>query len=294
MRWSAPSHTISKMTDETDKGEVPPVAQQRLLKELNDSGYGFQHAVAQAIEERRGSGGWTVEYTEFPVSTAWKASHIDVLAWFQQKLLLVGECKRVNPAYSDWMFARAPFTGWARSEGAIDAIYDANHGRVRSELFPVHRSQPFHIALEVKAALKGESSGRTRVLHDAISQVENGLSGVMGTLADNRHMWGAVTKIYFLPVIFTTARLYTTDADLSQSDLQTGDLPPGATVTERRWLWYEDNVSPTLLQPVPPGDSDIKSLVALGVKRHARLIAVVSRDAVDQFLSEIANTFYAV
>lgn len=282
------------MTDKSfDAPEaVPDADQQRLLKELNDSGFGFQHAVAQAIESRSGSGGWTVEYSEFPVSTALRPVHIDVLAWFENRLLLVGECKRVNPAFSDWLFARSPFTGWQRPDGSIDRIYDIGQSRVRSEPFRVPRATPFHIALEVKTKAPGDPSGKGRSLRDAINQVEAGVSGMMGTLAEHPHFWANAKTVYFLPVIFTTARLFTTDVDLGASDINTGSLPPNAKVQEARWLWLEDNVSPDLLNPVPLAKPSISSVASLGIQRHARMIAIVSRDAVDTFLREIANTFH--
>lgn len=75
--------------------------------ELNSQGFGFQHAVVQAIK-RHQVNTWEVAATEFPVAYRDRATHVDVLAWcYEKRGLLVGECKRVNPAFGHWVFARS-------------------------------------------------------------------------------------------------------------------------------------------------------------------------------------------
>ena len=81
-----------------------------LEREINASGLPFQYAVVQALRDGGDSAGthWEVEATEFPVSCRSRSTHIDLLAWCDRRVLLIGECKRVNPAFGCWVFAKSP------------------------------------------------------------------------------------------------------------------------------------------------------------------------------------------
>jgi hypothetical protein len=53
--------------------------------------------------------------------------------------------------------------------------------------------------------------------------------------------------LYLLPVLFTTARLWTCDVDLRTSDLQTGHIDVSKyPLIERQWLLFNYNQSPAL------------------------------------------------
>jgi hypothetical protein len=91
----------------------------------------------------------------------------------------------------------------------------------------------------------------------------------------------------FLPVIFTTARLWTTEADLSEADVQTGKLPKDAELAPQSWLWYEHPVSPNLKAEVQRDaqKEDAMSLARLHELEYARAIAVVNAEGIDAFLT---------
>jgi len=45
-------------------------------------------------------------------------------------------------------------------------------------------------------------------------------------------------KIHFVPAIFTTAQIYTSDVDLASANIETGDLNDGLTsLAEHPWIW---------------------------------------------------------
>jgi len=272
--------------------ELPTIDQQRMLKELNDSGYPFQHTIAEAIN--RAGAAWALVNTEFPVSARNRTTHIDVLAWCLRRALIVGECKRVNPAYSDWLFAKLP--GDRRDIGRyvrVERLFESKDGNLLTDAMQLESWSPHHVALEVKTNLPGDSKGQARSLRDAITQTQAGANALLAMLAQNQVLWKDErrTSVIVIPVIITTARLYTTDANLANADLATGRIPDGATVTRQDWLWLEDNVSPDLVHEVPSlvSAADIASIVR---DRHARSIAVVHSAAIDGFLSSFAKVLF--
>ena len=101
---------------------------------LNRHGYGFQYAVlkqAHILADSRDSS-WRFIASEFPVRVQGFDTRIDFILKratdniFDQHFFLIAECKRANPAYSNWCFARAPYIHNARW---------GNHGTRRARCF---------------------------------------------------------------------------------------------------------------------------------------------------------------
>jgi len=81
-------------------------------KVLNSQGHAFQHSVIRAAEElyRESRSRWIFEVAELPVNLHGKDTRIDIIMRKQDtRIYLIGECKRANPALSNWCFARAPY-----------------------------------------------------------------------------------------------------------------------------------------------------------------------------------------
>src|SRR5437867_2805939 len=79
---------------------------------VNRQGYAFQFAVLEKAKQLLASGdsSFGFEVSEFPVQIRGAHTRIDfVLLKRDGKLRLVSECKRANPALSNWCFARAPY-----------------------------------------------------------------------------------------------------------------------------------------------------------------------------------------
>lgn len=102
------------LTDETMSEEFT----QSFAKVLNRHGYGFQFSVLKKADElaRQRKSAWDFEVCEFPVEGG-PGTRIDfVLSRPPRRgdgskyYFLIAECKRANPALSNWCFARAPFT----------------------------------------------------------------------------------------------------------------------------------------------------------------------------------------
>src|SRR5689334_2978463 len=93
---------------------------------LNRHGHPFQHAVVQrardAVKARMST--FVLQATEFPVSVQGVSTHIDIVFKNEhQRIYLICECKRVNPAYGAWSFARSPFVHATR----MDSTGDGRH-----------------------------------------------------------------------------------------------------------------------------------------------------------------------
>src|SRR5579872_5212238 len=79
---------------------------------LNRHGYSFQYAVINKAKEafEQGASAWGFMVAEFPVQSPEKDTRIDfILKHTRNPIHMVAECKRANPALSNWCFVKAPF-----------------------------------------------------------------------------------------------------------------------------------------------------------------------------------------
>jgi hypothetical protein len=266
---------------------------------LNTEGYGFQHAVVQQIHAHS-SNTWEAVVTEFPVAYRDRATHIDVLAWcYNRKGLLVGECKRVNPKFGNWVFARSPFTFDRYTNRTwLQKLVPADHTSVVARTAPVAIPvNPFHLAVEVKTPgsnkdVEGDVAGQPKgkALSQSLTQVAEGVNGLLDMLQRQKTLLRTQGEILFIPTIFTTATLYATEnATLNLADLDTGHIPD-ATFEKKPWLWFEHNVSPNLLAEIQhEGFSGSQRFRDMLPAMHTRAIAIVSHEGVSSFLRAAAN-----
>src|SRR6478735_5376161 len=107
----------------------PEEIQKEFQEALNEEGFGFHYAVLglmQDLVEQRKSW-WRLVRAEFPVMVNGSATRIDfVLRRADQYgrsdlplFYMLAECKRANPAYSDWCFVQAPFTRANPTDGYV-------------------------------------------------------------------------------------------------------------------------------------------------------------------------------
>jgi hypothetical protein len=91
-------------------------------------------------------------------------------------------------------------------------------------------------------------------------------------------------------VIFTTAKLWTTQADIGSADLNSGDLPPETVKADPSdWIWFNHNRSAQLRPSIKAqldGDraNTLFDIAKEMQSEYARSIAVVSVDYLDNFL----------
>jgi hypothetical protein len=217
-----------------------------LQKVLNKHGYNFQYAVLRRFFELNKSPDniWKFEAAEFPVSTKGKSTHIDFILFNQREdICLIGECKRVNPAFA-WCFAKAPYT-WRNSNSSelfFDQIVVSPPNIIKSQPhFALSTSPILNLGLVLKTNKPGEcnSSGREDI-DNAVAQVLRGSNGLINHLFINNSTFPYISKyLLFFPVIFTTAPLWITNADLGTADITTGELSDGTIEVKKvDWLFY--------------------------------------------------------
>lgn len=277
------------MTDPPDNNEQIAAS---LRKILNTHGHGFHYAVVRRAEELRAQreSSWIFEGTEIPVLVREETTHVDlVLRTRSNFTYLVGECKRADPAKARWCFARSPYT-W-RNATNEELIFDQlilrpnqTHGaRPRSRY--VNRGS-YQLGLELRTGQQGDGQGGGgREIANAISQVLRSTSGFINLA------WGHTSypkdfekAITFIPAIFTTAQLWTTEADLGGADLATGNLTPEQVEVKRaNWPWFTYNRSAHLSHWLPYEEvkDDVSRLLR---NEYARTIAIVGVEGIDEFL----------
>jgi len=284
----------------TDREQKPEANTSAIFESaLNRQGHPFQHAVIRRAhelnDERRSP--WVFEVSEFPVEVQGHHTRIDfVLSRWREAAgpfqFLVGECKRTNPSLSDWLFARAPYVhrGGVSREILVEALrregntLTASLGRLDGS------DNIYHVAVEVKGAAKGDASGSGRgAIEDAATQVIRGVNGLIDYFSKNRRYLPEHFPVSFIPLIFTTAKIWATEVDIA-ADLETGNVTLGSDVLQKQWLWLQYHVSPGLQHSVErqvPKDEPF-SRVVLGDlldREYARAVAVVGAGGADAFLA---------
>jgi hypothetical protein len=263
-------------------------------KVLSSHGHGFQYAVIRRAEElaNRGLSSWIFEAAEFPVGGIENTIHIDfVLRAARAAVYIVAECKRADPARANWCFVKAPYTRRNAYENEVvfeEVVYQPGgivHAGPRAKQASI---ESCHLGFELRTAVKGDgSTAGGSAIKDATSQVLRAVNG----LVDHLFPRSAATDFQregtavFVPVIFTTAKLWVAAGDLSAAHLTTGRLPDDwGTLKTVSWLWFSHNQSPALRHQLrstkPTGFEISKALHA----EYTRTIAVVGPEGVDTFL----------
>jgi hypothetical protein len=270
-------------------------------RRLNSHGYAFQQAVLRHINLLSVGEPLTqirFEAAEFPIELNGKHSHVDFILRFGEHYL-VAECKRADPAVAVWCFAETPYVRPGRGVGGpvfsaptifSEATIDDMPHVIRTER-PVYQ-----IAAELRTGEKGDgvfSSGRAAI-DDAVTQVSRSAGGWIERLVAEKNRLLRSTPTLIVPVVFTTAKLFTTDADLASADIKTGDLAE-LSVKPVTWLWFQAHLTRDLLpkQLRPNPVHDLGTPGDLLLTRHTRSVAIVNVDGIHPFLEflQIENLF---
>ncbi len=274
--------------------------------ELNLHGYGFQFSVLKSAQDlaRATKSKWSFRVSEFPVEVRGVGTKIDFVLFRQPysfwRADMICECKRANPALSNWCFIRAPYIH--RNHGKtplliLESAIRSTTGELR--VFAKAEStapQACHIGLAIKAKSKGDAEPvkqNTRSqIEDAATQVLRGVNGYIEMLAANPQLIelsGQDAIVRIVPVVFTTANLWVSNADLSTSDLSTGKVTLEGSFENVPWLWYQYNVSPGLkhIQRTVEKQEKIEEHM---VAEHIRSIAIVSPTGIADFLEQTSES----
>jgi len=280
----------------------------KLVYQLNLNGYGFQYSVINYIkslyDEKKSP--WYFEVSEFPVQVNNNSVHIDfILRKTASNFFLLAECKRANPAYSNWCFLKSPFNSRknlirepiVREELVFDKTINLPpHTRIGTN----HISKDlYRLYFEIKTDNKGESGPGKGQINEAITQIMRGQNGLINYfvshIENNDNFPIGRTDSFqssaFFPVIFTTANIFVSDQDISHTDLSTGTLSSlSGDLQEREWIYLQYNQSSNISHS-HGGYENTKSLSEALFYESTRTVAIVSAKGLDKFLSQFKNIY---
>lgn len=286
-----------RMGKVNEKSNVADGVKEAFNRVLNSHGYGFHYAVIKTASDLYSNRKslWTFEAAEVPVETQGASTRIDFVLQRrgpyyddQAPFYIVAECKRANPSLSNWCFAKAPYVGRSRSHEPyiienVEVNGNAFRG-VRGKSYSLV-DDAYHIAVEVRSNAKGDASGPGRGnIEEAVAQVCRGLNGLIRSLPSVIKSEGTVVSADLLPVVFTTADLFVTDADLSSAEISSGEIDLTKSKFEsRQWVVLQYHMSPGLkhdlfIKPQVGGLSEFLDL------EYIRSVPIVNYKGVEAFL----------
>ena len=269
-------------------------------KKINNHGYGFHQVVMKRADElySQHKSKWEFSCSEFPVQSHGRDTRIDIVLskseqWGTQRsnYLLIAECKRADPALSNWCFIRSQYKWWrasANNSFYYEKLEILNHVKrvvTSSNYEKVGLNNSFQIGVEVKSNEKGNGVGYNKgAIEDAIGQVLLGMNGMVNFFSEKAAELSQYSTVFFIPVVFTTANLWECSADLSETDLGTGNIDlPSESMVKKDWLLFDYHQSPSLKHQAPnPASSD--SLEKFLVTQYVRTVAVVNALGINSFL----------
>jgi len=235
---------------------------------LNSHGYGFQHAVIAFIDKLRAERrcNWEFEAAELPVSVQGRSTRIDlVFRKTKPHVYLVGECKKVNPAWSNWCFSPSYYAGGQSNSDKVIFPFAwvpslhlpaEKETRLLTGVVSQVYQNVYHLGLSVKSKPKSSGGDKDAIEH-AATQACKGLSGLIEFFNARKFDLPRNQKFHFMSAIFTTARLWTTTLDLYRAQLDKGEFEPGSIqLKEAPWLWYQYHQSPELNHTAPKDEKD--------------------------------------
>lgn len=283
---------------------------------FNMQGFGFHHSVLRRAFELSNLGGsaWLLEAIEVPVEVRGKDTRVDFVLSLrsyneqQPHIYLLAECKRVNPAYGMWCFGRTPFFNRTRSSEYYvienlkrnENIYKMDKAEVFNPFvtqYP-YKNNVYNIALDVRTKNNnpnnstGNSTGQGtpgKAVEDAAGQILKGLNGFVEFVYKNPNILTQRKHAIFLPVIFTTAELWTTDIDISTANIDNGNLQlTKESLKKQSWLGYQYHQSQGLKHSLRPEnlESELGELIDVD---FVRTIPIVSPSGIEDFLSWSSN-----
>lgn len=203
---------------------------------LNQQGFLFQqrvyHEAKIGFEGQQHRSRWTFEGAEYPVTAVnGRQTKIDLVLQHSEAssrgLFLCVECKRANPNYRAWvLFGSEPMV---RNDGLPKYHFEI-YRRMQESVWEhrIHRSTvgsdwpvyTYYLELSLDN-MRPDSRKRssTDAVEDAFSQVMFGHSGLVEKLCAGERPSKFVSVI---PVVVTTANLYSATFDLESVDLGSG------------------------------------------------------------------------
>ena len=271
-----------------------------LQEAIHHGGHGFKYSLLKLNEglARQERSAWRFIASQFPVESRDRVIHVDlILQRWRPRIYMLAHCKVADPSYQNWCFASAPrITAHYDDKLFLDCTHVDENEQVQHYVRNSYTDRKFvHIASEVQSDSSGAGAERRRshVFRQAVAQVNYRVSGINKILASNMNFFpreeefsrrGRPRSICLLPVIFTTADIWVTEADLSSAAIESGRIDLASSgLTKSSWVLYQEyTVREEKLST--PADEQPRGLEELMEKQYVRTIPVVSPSGVAEFL----------
>lgn len=271
---------------------------------LNRHGYAFQYSSIRIADELFGTKNsrWIFQSAEFPVelTTRSKGTRIDfILKSNEYPVYLLIECKRANPALKNWCFARAPYVRRNRTNEYLfvevvsrDETGTNSRGMKWNTL---DSSEAYHIAMEVKGKESGDSYGKGYgAIEEAASQVCHGLNGMVEMFVKRSLLETGLSAV-LVPVILTTAILWTSSVDLGTANIGKGELDPSKVeIKPAPWVYYQYHQSPGLKHSFSKPIADKEEISNILDREYIRTIPIITANSIDDFLKSFDEDTYSL
>ena len=236
------------------------VQKQGFQRGLNQHGYAFQHRVireaAKLKDDRKGSAFWDLLTIEQPVVINGRTTRIDFILYAKQRhicWLLVAECKRVNPAFGKWCFTKGAYQRpmWLRDQDLFEILQLGDTPKAGGAGGD-SSDRIFDIGFSLKTDQKGDGhpvASDNDALEHECTQSMLGVNGLIELLVKDEKFaknFEGIDVFTFIPTVFTTASLQTSDVDLRATELTSGEVTLSNPPVDIDWLYYQFPQSPAL------------------------------------------------
>jgi hypothetical protein len=283
--------------------------QKEIVHAINIHGVFFERWCLQAISNLPN---WQITQFKHPVEyPAYKGekTELDIQAEMTRgdvRLVLCIECKKNNPEFTNWVFFNVP----AILKLSPTRVFRALTDRVQPTggLVPLNFAMPLvDECRETKSPYKPKGSNpskkeeqtKTKTANDSIQaaakqialSTQNAIMNVLndayaryiGNRSSGQQAHTSKREIV-IPVIVTTARIYTCDFDPKEIDAVTGEIPDDrATLTEQPYVAFINPLLPRL-----EVRSNVSNPGAILVDTYYRLdIVVVNSNSLTKLLGDL-------
>jgi hypothetical protein len=239
------------------------------IHSINIQGVFFERSCQDIVDKSR----WTLKATNLPVvfpppnaPFRGEESNLDILAEYRDDVnvaTLLVECKKNNPEFVNWVFIPRPTPGSVLIREVIKQRVEANPpGSTLQPRFQQYVPNGVPMADEARETRQSYADFKkkgemTRTSNKAVSEAAYQVALATHALLYQEAKASVAMPFdiqTFLPVIVTTARLFTCEFDARDVDVTTGELPlKKAKLTARPYLFYEYALPPHLQLAPPDG-----------------------------------------
>jgi hypothetical protein len=271
----------------------------KILQRINENGIPFQYAVIRHLEDLFISkkSNWALESCELPVPPDRRIDF--VLSYRNKKIIkafIVGECKRVNPAFGSWFFTSTPYIArdYPSNRLCFDQFFQSGNSQSLHEITSIPSSDPIYdigmpFRLPDKSGNSCKGDNDRDAIEKAMTQVIGGTNGLIRSLFDHNNLATVHSPTPLIPLIVTTATMCSAEnAEIRNASIETGNLELAdlGPVQEQPWLWFRYNQTPRLQEIAEP-QVKVQDKFKQLLSKYSRTVGISSGSGIASFLDSL-------